>query len=166
MDPSLGPKSLSASRSRMNLHLWHRIQKFAVHAEFSVVGVGNAIVDLGVLNLLLWLWPTADPSMLALYNTVAILMANANSYIWNTVWTFRSQAQRTDLLQIRIGFAAQALLNIGVNNGLFWAVVGWLAATPLPVVVDQNIAKVISTVVASALSFLVLRHVVLKPRSK
>jgi putative flippase GtrA len=104
--------------------------------------------------------------MLALYNTVALLLANANSYIWNTIWTFRSQAQRTDLLQMRIGFAAQALLNIGINNGVFWATAGWLAATPLPVVVDQNIAKVISTVVASALSFLVLRHVVLKPRSK
>jgi putative flippase GtrA len=90
----------------------------------------------------------------------------ANSYFWNTIWTFRRQAQRTDLLQKRVGFAAQGLLNIGVNNGLFWVTVGWLAATPLPVVIGQNIAKVISTVIASALSFLLLRHVVLKPRSK
>jgi putative flippase GtrA len=104
--------------------------------------------------------------MLALYNTVAMLLANANSYFWNTMWTFRRQAQRTDLLRKRIGFAAQALLNIGVNDGLFWVTVGWLAAMPLPAVVGQNIAKVVSTVVASALSFLVLRHVVLKPRSK
>jgi putative flippase GtrA len=150
----------------VNLHLRQHIHKFAVHAEFSVVGVGNAVVDLGTLNLLLWLWPTEDHAMLALYNTVAMLLANANSYFWNTLWTFRRQAQRTDVLQKRIGFVAQALLNIGVNNGLFWVGVGWLAATPLPVVVGQNIAKVISTVAASALSFLVLRHIVLKPRSK
>lgn len=164
---SIVPKSLSATRgSRLNLHLLQRIHKFAVHAEFFVVGVGNAVVDLGTLNLLLWLWPTGDPGMLALYNTVAMLLANANSYFWNTVWTFRRQAERTDLRQKRIGFAAQALLNIGVNNGLFWVTVGWLGTTPLPVVVGQNIAKAISTVVASALSFLLLRHVVLKPRSK
>ena len=150
----------------MNLHLRQRIRRYAVHAEFSVVGVGNAVVDLGTLNLLLWLWPTGDHGMLVLYNTVAMLLANANSYFWNTIWTFRKQAQRTDLLQKRVGFAAQGLLNIGVNNGLFWITVGWLAATPLPVVIGQNIAKVISTVIASALSFLLLRHVVLNPRSK
>jgi putative flippase GtrA len=150
----------------VNLHLRQRIRKYAAHAEFSVVGVGNAAVDLGTLNLLLWLWPTGDPGMLALYNTLALLCANANSYLWNTTWTFRRQAKRTDTLQKRIGFAAQAILNIGVNNALFWVAAGWLAATPLPVVVGQNIAKVISTVLASALSFLVLRHLVLNPRSK
>ena len=150
----------------MNLHLRQRIRKYAAQAEFSVVGVGNAVVDLGILNLLLWLWPTGDPGMLALYNTLALLCANANSYFWNTMWTFRKQAKRTDPLQKRMGFAAQALLNIGVNNALFWVAAGWLAATPLPVVVGQNTAKVISTVLASALSFLALRHLVLNPRSK
>jgi hypothetical protein len=35
------------------------MNKFAVYAEFSVVGVAKAVVDLGTLNLLLWLWPTA-----------------------------------------------------------------------------------------------------------
>ena len=64
----------------MNLHLRQRIRKYAAEAEFSVVGVGNAVVDLGILNMLLWLWPTGDSGMLALYNTVALLFANANSY--------------------------------------------------------------------------------------
>ena len=150
----------------MNLHIRQRMRKYVAYAEFSVVGVGNAVVDLGMLNLLLWLWPTGDFSMLALYNTVALLCANANSYFWNTMWTFRRQAKRTDPLQKRIGFAAQAFLNLGVSNALFWVAAGWLAATALPVVVGQNLAKVISTVVASALSFLVIRHVVLNPRSK
>jgi putative flippase GtrA len=140
--------------------------RYAAQAEFSVVGVGNAVVDLGTLNLLLWLWPTGDSGMLALYNTAALVCANANSYLWNTMWTFRGQAKRTDPLQMRVGFGVQALLNIGVNNALFWVAAGWLAATPLPVVVGQNVAKVISTVVASALSFLALRYVVLNPRSK
>jgi putative flippase GtrA len=31
------------------------MRKYVAHAEFSVVGVGNAVVDLGMLNLLLWL---------------------------------------------------------------------------------------------------------------
>jgi putative flippase GtrA len=130
-----------------------------------VVGVGNAVVDFGTLNLLLWLWPSADPGRLALYNTLALVLANANSYLWNTLWTFRRQAQRAHPRQKRVGFGAQALLNIVVNNALFWVGAGLLANTSLPVVVGQNIAKLISTVGASSLSFLVMRHIVFRPRS-
>ncbi|MCA1731115.1 MAG: GtrA family protein [Actinobacteria bacterium] len=149
----------------MDLHL-RGIHKFAVYAEFSVVGLGNAVVDFGTLNLLLWLWPTGDPVLLALYNTLALVLANANSYFWNTLWTFRRQSRHADPRQKRVGFGAQALLNVGVNNGLFWVVTGLLAGTSLPVVVGQNIAKFVSTLGASAFSFLALRYVVFRPRSR
>lgn len=142
-----------------------RIHNFVVYAEFSVVGVGNAVVDFGTLNLLLWLSPSTDPGRLALYNTLALVMANANSYLWDTLWTFRRQARRAGPRQKRIGFGAQALLNVGDNNVLFWVGAGLLAGTSLPVVIGQNIAKLISTVGASALSFLVLRYIVFRPRS-
>jgi hypothetical protein len=49
---------------------------------------------------------------------------------------------------------------------LFWVVTGLLAGTSLPVVVGQNIAKFVSTLGASAFSFLALRHVVFRPRSR
>ncbi|MCA1739786.1 MAG: GtrA family protein [Actinobacteria bacterium] len=130
------------------------------------MGLGNAVVDFGTLNLLLWLWPTGDPVLLALYNTLALVLANANSYFWNTLWTFRRQSRHADPRQKRVGFGAQALLNVGVNNGLFWVVTGLLAGTSLPVVVGQNIAKFVSTLGASAFSFLALRYVVFRPRSR
>jgi putative flippase GtrA len=142
------------------------INKFVVYAEFSVVGVANAFVDLGTLNLLLWHWPTGDSTRLALYNTLALVLANANSYFWNSVWTFRRQSRRADPGQKVVGFGAQALLNVGMNNVLFWAAAELLADTALPVVIGQNVAKVISTVGASALSFLMLRYIVFSPRSK
>jgi putative flippase GtrA len=143
-----------------------RINRFVVYAEFSVVGVANAVVDLGTLNLLLWLWPTAAPVWLALYNTLALILANANSYFWNSIWTFRKQSQRADPSQKTVGFGAQAILNVGVNNVLFWVAVELLAATTLPVVIGQNMAKVVSTIGASALSFPVLRYIVFRPGSK
>jgi putative flippase GtrA len=143
-----------------------QVRKLAVYAQFSVVGVGNAVLDFGTLNLLLWIWPTGDPVRLALYNTLALVLANANSYFWNTLWTFNKQAQHTDSRQKRVGFGTQALLNVGVNNVLFWVAAGLLADTSLPVVVGQNIAKGISTLGASAFSFLVLRYIVFRPRSE
>ncbi len=149
----------------MGLLQRQRINKYVVYDEFSVVGVANAVVDLGTLNLLLWLWPTAAPTWLALYNTLALILANANSYFWNSIWTFRKQSQRADPGQKTVGFGAQALLNVGANNVLFWMAVELLATTTLPVVVGQNMAKVVSTIGASALSFLVLRYIVFRPRT-
>ena len=58
-------------------------------SKFTIVGLSNAAVDIGTLNLFLWLAPTRDPSVLALYNGVALVLANLNSYFWNTRWTFR-----------------------------------------------------------------------------
>ena len=68
------------------------------YAQFSLVGVSNALVDLGVLNLLL-LAPTRDPELLVGFNIVALVLTNANSYLWNTLWTFRHQA-RHDAKQV------------------------------------------------------------------
>src|SRR3712207_8742052 len=52
------------------------------------------------------------------YNGVALVLANLNSYVWNTRWTFRGRAKRRDPRQ-RVLFALQALANIAVSNGLF-----------------------------------------------
>lgn len=145
---------------------WQRwLGNFAVPAKFCVVGVMNALVDFGTLNLLLWSCPDADPLSLALYNTLALILANVNSYLLNTRWTFREQACHDDSRQ-RVRFGAQALLNVGVNNGLLWLTAGVLADAGLSLTVAQNMAKVISTLGASALGFLVMRYLVFKPRRR
>ncbi len=53
------------------------------------------LVDVGALNLLLFLAPTGSPELLVLYNVVALVLANANSYLWNTLWTFRDRPATT-----------------------------------------------------------------------
>ncbi len=63
------------------------------YAQFSLVGISNALVDVGVLNLFLLIGPTRSPELLVLYNIVALGLANVNSYLWNTLWTFRDQAR-------------------------------------------------------------------------
>ncbi len=129
-------------------------------SKFTVVGFLNAIVDIGTLNLFLWLASTRDPSVLALYNGVALVLANLNSYVWNTRWTFRSRAKRRDLRQ-RVLFALQALVNVSVSNGLFFVFVRpVLIYTDVPAYLAGNVAKIISVVVASTISFFVLRYVV------
>ncbi len=128
-------------------------------SKFSMVGITNAVIDIGVLNLLLWLEPTRDAWMLAIYNGVALLLANVNSYVGNTMWTFRGRAnhgrRQTTL------FIVQALINITVSNGLFYLLVRFLLVYDVvPAWIAGNTAKIISVLVASTISFFLMRYVV------
>lgn len=128
-------------------------------SKFTVVGLMNASVDIGVLNLFLLLAHTRDPSVLALYNGVALVLANTNSYLWNTRWTFKGRASHN--ARQRVLFALQALINISVSNTLFWALIRpVLIYTDVPAYLAGNVAKIISIVVASMLSFFMMRYVV------
>jgi putative flippase GtrA len=133
-------------------------------SKFTVVGFSNAVVDIGTLNLFLWLASTRDPSVLVLYNGVALLLANLNSYVWNTRWTFRGRAKRNNFRQ-RMLFALQVLVNIGISSGLFWIMIRpVLVYTDVPAYLAGNVAKIISLVVASTMSFFFMRYVVFSRR--
>jgi len=133
-------------------------------SKFTVVGLLNAAVDIGTLNLFLLFLPTRDPSVLALYNGVALLLANVNSYLWNTRWTFRSRAKRKYVRQ-RALYALQIVLNISLSNGLFFVLIRpVLIYTDVPTYLAGNVAKIISVAVASTISFFFLRYVVFTRR--
>jgi putative flippase GtrA len=132
-------------------------------SKFTVVGVSNAVVDIGVLNLFLWLQPTRNPWELALYNGIALVLANTNSYIWNTRWTFRGRSAHNKRQTILFG--VQALINIAVSNGLFVALVRpVLIYTDVPAYLTGNVAKIISIIVASTISFFLMRYFVFSRR--
>jgi putative flippase GtrA len=133
------------------------------YAQFSAVGISNMLVDVGVLNFLLLLGPTRSPELLVLYNVAALVLANANSYLWNTLWTFKDQA-RHDAKQVGM-FTAQGLINVALGSALLWlAAHGLMAYTDFSPWLSGNAAKAISTVSASTVSFLFLRLFVFKPR--
>ena len=84
------------------------------YAQVSAVGISNMLVDVGVLNFLLLLGPTRGPELLVLYNVAALVLANANSYLWNTLWTFRDQT-RHDAKQV--GELNERILEEFCHNG-------------------------------------------------
>lgn len=131
------------------------------YAQFSLIGGSNALVDLGVLNLLLLVWPTRSPEILVVFNVAALVLTNANSYLWNTLWTFRHQA-RHDARQVGL-FTAQGVLNVAVGGLLLWLLAQWLLAhTNLSPLAGGNVAKVVSMVGASTLSFVLLHFFVFR----
>jgi len=132
-------------------------------SKFSLVGLSNAGVDIGVLNLFLWLEPTRNPVELALYNAIALVLANVNSYVWNGLWTFRGRA-RLSKRQTML-FAAQALVNVAIGSVLFGSLVRpILVYTDIPAYLAGNTAKFISIATASTVSFFLMRYVVFSRR--
>ena len=91
------------------------------------------------------------------------LPANANSYLWNTLRTFKDQARR-DAKQVGM-FTAQGPLNIAVGSALLWlAAHGLRVYTDLSPWVGGNATKAVSTVSASTVSFLFLRLFDFRPK--
>lgn len=132
-------------------------------SKFSVVALSNAAVDIGTLNLFLWLAPTREPMQLVLFNAVALVLANLNSYVWNSLWTFRERSEKSP--RQRVLFAFQALVNVGVSSALFYALVHPLFSyTEIPAYLVGNVAKISSVMVASFMSFFIMRYLVFSRR--
>lgn len=154
------PGGKSEGRSGGGSPVLHRIKNFGSRfSKFSIVGAANAAVDYSVLNLLIWIYPTDSNMDVVMYNLVALVAANINSYLGNAFWTFRERAEPSS--RQRTLFALQALLNVGVSSGLFWLCIHLLSTySSLPPFVGENIAKTISIVTASIMSFFIMRYLV------
>lgn len=130
-----------------------------------MVGFSNALVDFAVFDLLIWMAPTRDAARLVGYNTVAVICALANSYRWNSTWTFRDARARggRPLRRQRILYTAQSALNVVVNNAVL-AIVTVILNTYelLSVYAANNLAKLLGVVVAWGVSFAVLKWLVFR----
>jgi len=88
--------------------------------KFGVVGVANTVVDWIVFYLLINTIVTLEPAAKA----IAFLVAMLNSYIWNTIWTFRKEyksvsGQKGAKTAIFSKFAVVSGIGWGLNVAIF-----------------------------------------------
>ena len=100
--------------------------------RFCIVGTSNAVIDFGVLNLLLWLYPTTDGWKILEYNSLAVLLAATNSFFWNKYWTFRQRNPIT--FQEVSRFIVVAGGTTLINDTLMW-----LLGRAFPEIVGSNL---------------------------
>jgi putative flippase GtrA len=88
--------------------------------RFGVTGGCNAGIDILALNILLWRFPTQNPAILLLYNTLAYALGALNSYLLNKYWTFRrGQGVTGDELA---RFITINVIGILCNDAIFWLI--------------------------------------------
>ena len=164
--PAATSELLEHYRTAFTRHTQPKPSRVRQLAAFSAVGVLNALIDVLVFNVLLLAAPTQSSWVLTAYNTVAVCAALANSYALNSRWTFRETRarNRSARWRQRFGFAAQAGVNIVVNDIVLSLLAGTFVF--LPSWADSNLAKITAMVCASFVSFVLLRTVVFSERAR
>ena len=120
-------------------------KKFAIVyqiAKFGIIGVGNVLVDLGVLSLLTLVFSSqfkiqatdalvATVSFYSLFNSISFIIANLNSFFWNKHWTF-DQGDRKQTKSEFVQFFAVSiigfLINVFVASVVFKIILGSLTS--------------------------------------
>lgn len=130
--------------------------------QFVIIGMTNAVVDLGSMNLLLICFPTKLHLLLLLYNSAAYTLTMIDSYILNSRITFKKHSDRTAIQ--RFHYIVQVVICFLVSNAVFIGSVfvaerlfesAWLA---------QNISKLMSMVLSSLTSFYLMKYYVFHKR--
>ncbi len=120
-------------------------KKFAIVyqiAKFGIIGVGNVLVDLGVLSLLTLVFSSqfkiqatdalvATVSFYSLFKSISFIIANLNSFFWNKHWTF-DQGDRKQTKSEFVQFFAVSiigfLINVFVASVVFKIILGSLTS--------------------------------------
>lgn len=118
-------------------------------AKFGLVGILNTLMDLGILNFLIFISGIAEGLPFTVFKGASFSLAVINSYFWNKFWTFRGKGTATgkEFIQfllvsvtgfgINVGLASLVVNFVGPQFGLtkeLWANVGALAAVSLSMV--------------------------------
>ncbi len=91
--------------------------------RFAIVGAIGAVVDFGILNLLLLLSTTY-----VVAGTISFIAAVINNFVWNRYWTYpdsRSKKLARQLLQFTVINAIGLIIRIPLLAGLENLLINW-----------------------------------------
>jgi putative flippase GtrA len=91
-------------------------------AKFFLVGGMNTLVDLGILNLLIFFSGISSGLVYSLFKGTSFLVATTNSYVWNKLWTFAPQRRirrgggSAEFGQFLVVSAIGFVINVGIAS--------------------------------------------------
>jgi len=128
--------------------------------RFIIVGFVNTVLDLAVLNLLIFLTHRGRNGVwFSLFKSVSFLVAVANSYFINHSWTFNGRSGRTSVSQAT-QFLAVSLFGALINVSSASYVATFIPAIYGMEVYWPSIAALAGTACGLASNFLGYKHLV------
>ncbi len=88
-------------------------------AKFVLSGVSNVFIDLGILNLLMWIFGKSSGWYYPVFKTASFSVAVVNSYFLNRFWTFRKDKRDMapgEFVKFYGLTAIGFLLNVGIAS--------------------------------------------------
>lgn len=123
--------------------------------RFAIVGASNTAIDVGILNLLLWLYPSTDTWRTLEYNSLAILLGATNSFFWNKYWTFQQRNKIT--AQEIFRFVVLAVSTMLLNDVLIFLLSKAFPTVMQSSLLGANALKLAAIVGTMSISFFGMR---------
>jgi putative flippase GtrA len=146
-------EALPGIQNVASLQSWHT--SFWQIIRFGMVGIFNTSIDVLILNLLLWRFPTHDANLLLLYNLAAYTIGALNSFMLNKYWTFQRRQAATSGELLR--FASIGVIGILCNSGIVWIVAKILHPLIANTVLWANASKFSAIIGTAIISYLGMR---------
>ncbi|MDF2559420.1 MAG: hypothetical protein K0R99_866 [Microbacterium sp.] len=137
-----------------------RIRRLAgVGSRFLVVGALSTLIEVGVFNLLVYVWGWDVVTA----KVVASLVALVNAYIGNREWTFRHRDRRGRVSEVTLFLVTNAVCT-AIGAVLVWVGVEAVAAVlgREPGAVAVNVVNLTSIVIVVLLRFVLYHGIVFR----
>ena len=134
-----------------------KIKKVDIQQFLCFCGVGtlNAVIDFGILNLLLSLHPTLNTWKILSYNSLAVLLASTNSFFWNKYWTFKQRHPIT--VQEVMRFTVLTSSTVLMNDLLMELLSIWFPGLMRSTFIGSNVLKLGAIIGTMSISFFGMR---------
>ena len=123
--------------------------------RYCLVGGVNTAIDLLILNVFLWRFPTNNVLVLVGYNSIAYTSGAVSSFFLNKYWTFRRKQRTTQREVVR--FVISLFLEVLYSNGLIWLAGKALQPVITNITLWGNASKLLAVAGGTIISYAFMR---------
>ena len=129
-----------------------QINKTTLHkfVRFSLVGIFNTLLDLGILNLLIYLFNVVDPFAFSICKGISFFLAAMNSYYMNKYFTFaKKQKSKKEFYLFILVSIISLFINMFISS-LFFYLLGLY-----PQIISIHMIATISAIIGAMFSTII-----------
>ena len=131
-------------------------------AKFLLIGVWATLVDLGVLNFLMWISGLAGGWAFNVFKGISFLVATFAKYWGNKFWAFEKM-EKAGMGREITQFYVVTLVGLGINVGVASLIVNTVGIQfGMPPKIWANIGAIIAALVAAGWNFIGYKFIVFK----